>query len=127
MHSHRRHVESTLPVPECRRKDAHGGLAHSHIQLTGSGQAVSDKRPLGKIGRVIDRYSREVLECRCRQKIVIAHPDNGGVGIEFTDHGIAERSRLRICGDTIGGVRVSGHHMAGHCSALLVAMIAVEP
>jgi len=109
MYSHCRHVEFASPVPQCGSKDTHGCFASSHIELTRSGEAMPDQRPLYKIGRVIDGDTGIVLKSRRGKKVVVVDSNDRGIGIESTNHGITKLSRLRSCRDTVRRIRFFRH------------------
>ena len=109
MYSYGRHVEPASPVPQCWRKDTHGCLACSQIELTRPGETVPDQGPLHKIGRVIDRDTGVVFKSRRGEKVVVVDSNDRGIGVEPTDHGITKLSRLGSCRDTVRRIEFFQH------------------
>src|SRR5262249_25581509 len=84
--------EQTVSVREARRPDATGIAIAEHVELARAIERAREQSPVNEIARVMDLHSGKPFEGRSGDVIVVADADDGRVGIEAGENGIADHA-----------------------------------
>ncbi len=83
--------EQAVRVTQARHPDAAGIGVAEHVELAGAIQRAREQSPVDQIARMMDLYAGKPLESRGGNVVIIADADDGRIGIESGEDGIADR------------------------------------
>ena len=82
--------EQAVGVGEARGPDAAGVRIADQVQLAGAGERAREEAPVDEVARMVDLHAGEPLEGRGGDVVVVADADDGRIGVEAGEDGIAD-------------------------------------
>ena len=91
--------EQAVRVRQARRPDAAGIGIAQHVELAGAIERAREQSPVDEVARMMNLHAGKPLEGRGGDVVIVADADDGRVGIEAGEDGIADGHAGFISGD----------------------------
>ena len=107
--------EQSVGVREARRPDAAGIGIAEHVELAGAIERAREQPPVNEVARMVNLHAGKPFERRGGDVVIVADADDGRVGIEAGQDGIANRRSGFRHGRLSGRKRCSRGRIAHQC------------